>query len=49
LAAGEVTQEELDEQQATRYTNAFNKAMAEVAEGIVRNRAYWAAIRGDNA
>ncbi len=49
LAAGEVTQEELDEQQATRYTNAFNKAMAEVAEGIERNRAYWAAIRGDNA
>ena len=49
LAAGEVTQEELDEQQATRYTNAFNKVMAEVAEGIERNRAYWAAIRGDNA
>jgi len=49
LAAGEVTQEELDEQQALRYTAAFNKAMAEAAEGIERNRAYWAAIRGDNA
>jgi len=49
LAAGEVTQEELDERLAARYTEAFNQAMADAAEGIERNRAYWAAIRGDNA